>query len=373
MVYRKKGGKTYYTRIDRRLISCGTTLHTVADAMVEWVDNLKRRHDLLGVRAAIVSGAIGFAEAYKLDEKPAHALLEARRAAADDLDLAPLLDVWEDQRVKQKRPAKTTSEYLRQCRALYPERPWPRSTVTAPEIAKRLDKLPVSDSTKNRHRTGLSAFLTWCVRRGDLTTNAARLAGGYTENDVDIVFHSMKEAERIIKALPLEYRGREALMAGTGMDWTDTELVHVAEINLTSLTVRCHGRKTKWRNREIKITQPWTVPYIRAHLKGKHQDALAFSGSESMALRAHKAAVAACKLKLVSTLHQWRHTYAVAELQAGEYATVVAHQLGHKDASLVWARYGRYVPQARDYRAERAKHGEGNEARVVGSITRKKH
>jgi hypothetical protein len=39
----------------------------------------------------------------------------------------------------------------------------------------------------------------------------------------------------------------------------------------------------------------------------------------------------------------------------------------------VWARYGRYVPQARDYRAERTKGREEKTARVVGSIAQRKH
>lgn len=77
----------------------------------------------------------------------------------------------------------------------------------------------------------------------------------------------------------------------------------------------------------------------------------AFSGTKKMALKHHHAAATAAKL-VRTTNHQWRHTYAVAELRAGEKATVVAYQLGHRDASLVWKRYGRYVPEAIDYRAD---------------------
>jgi hypothetical protein len=45
----------------------------------------------------------------------------------------------------------------------------------------------------------------------------------------------------------------------------------------------------------------------------------------------------------------WWHTYAVNALRNGLSATVVAHQLGHRDANLIWTRYGRFVPNATDY------------------------
>jgi integrase len=56
------------------------------------------------------------------------------------------------------------------------------------------------------------------------------------------------------------------------------------------------------------------------------------------------------KLKIpVTTLHDWRHTYAVNSLRDGMKPTTVARQLGHRDASLVHRVYGRFIVDARDY------------------------
>ena len=152
-------------------------------------------------------------------------------------------------------------------------------------------------------------------------------------------------------------------MAGTGADWSDTARVRARDVDLERMEIRCHGSKSPWRNRVVRITQAWVVPYLRAALAGLHPDALVFVGTERRALDAHKAACRAVNV-IETTLHEWRDSYAVAELQAGEYATVVAHQLGHKDASLVWKRYGRYVPQAEHYREAR------QEARQASSATK---
>lgn len=41
-------------------------------------------------------------------------------------------------------------------------------------------------------------------------------------------------------------------------------------------------------------------------------------------------------------------------LRAGYRPTVVAHQLGHRDANLVWKRYGRFIVDERDYVLDKA-------------------
>lgn len=116
-------------------------------------------------------------------------------------------------------------------------------------------------------------------------------------------------------------------------------------------SVRCHGHKTAWRNRTIKITEAWTLPYIRAALEGLEPSETVFHIGRTGAIRAHHRAVKALGLKH-STLHDWRHTYAVNALRRGEKATVVAHQLGHSNAYLVWTRYGKFVPNASDYQTQ---------------------
>ncbi|UOF79579.1 integrase [Caudoviricetes sp.] len=358
MVYRKASGQTYYTRVTdshgtRRVCSTGTVHKGTAEAVEAWIKGLRGRHDPLGVLDAIVAARITLAQAFRLGDSGAAQWLADQRAASADTDLAPLLEAWAASRVSRRRGAVSTPKYVLQIVRLFPERPWRRSTLTTPTVAKRLDALPVSDPTKNRYRAALSAFCAWLMRRGEIEQNPARQVGGYSEGEQPVVFYTMAEAERVILALPAEWRGREALMAGTGADWSDTARLLVRDIDLTARTVRCHGSKTMWRNRTVRITQAWVIPHVRAALKGKLPDAPAFWGTEAAALRRHKAAVKACQLP-ATTLHQWRHTYAVNELRAKQHPTVVAHQLGHRDTSLVWKRYGRFVPELKDYRADSA-------------------
>lgn len=355
MVYRK--GNTWWARVrdcagESRLCSTGTTLKMTAAAVEAWAKDVRRRLDPTGVLTAVVRGELTLTEAYRVGEAGYAAHRAAAAAAAADVDLTPLFAEWVTVRRQREKGARSLDKYVTQIAALYPERPWRVSQLAVPEVVRRLDALRVKDATRNRYRAALSAFCAWLVRTGVLETNPARLAGGYAESTKDVRFLSMMDARRVIEALPAAYRGREALMAGTGMDWSDTARVRVRDIDLVAGTVRCHGSKTPWRNRLIRITQPWVLPFVKAALGGRHPDALAFEGGEGQALREHKRACLAVGV-LVTTLHEWRDTYAVAELQAGEFATVVAHQLGHKDASLVWKRYGRYVPQAQHYREAR--------------------
>ena len=49
------------------------------------------------------------------------------------------------------------------------------------------------------------------------------------------------------------------------------------------------------------------------------------------------------------TLHDLRHTYAVNALKKGYKPTVIARQLGHKDASMIDKVYGRFIPGESDY------------------------
>ncbi len=64
--------------------------------------------------------------------------------------------------------------------------------------------------------------------------------------------------------------------------------------------------------------------------------------------REHREAVKALKLDPGYRLHDCRHSYAVRQMQAGVDPTLIAHNLGHKDAFMVLKVYGKYRPTARD-------------------------
>lgn len=358
MPYQKNGRGTWYTRVitmrGRRVVcSCGTTDEGTAMSVEKWHQDIRRRLDPMGVLDAIADHRVALADAWRLGEHGAAAHVRELDADAADVDLAPLLDEWERTRAGQRTGGgDTLANYLKQIRKLFPTRPWRRSSLTTAGVARALDGLTCSDATRNRYRAALSAFCAWLVRRGVLELNPARAVGGYKEGSPDVKFWELDQAKKLLDTIPAPYQGREAMMAGTGADWTDTTRMRVRDIDLTARVVRCYGSKTMHRNRTIRITQPWVLPYLRRALKGKIPDALAFPGGHRYALRKHYDACEAAKVPRFG-LHSWRHTYAVLELRAGETPSVVAHQLGHGTPALVWARYGRFVPQARDYREDR--------------------
>lgn len=358
MPYQKGGKGTWYTRVvtvpgERVLCSCRTTDESTARTIERWHQDVRKRLDPLGVLELITAGRVELADAWRLGEQGTVAKVREEDADAADVDLAPWLEEWERTRAGQRTGGgETLAAYLKQIRVLFPARPWRRSTLTTTGVARALDALTCSNATRNRYRSALSAFCSFLVRRGVLEVNPARVVGGYSEGEPPVHFWEHDEPQRLVAAIPAPYQGREAMMAGSGADWTDTTRMRVRDIDLKTREVRCHGSKTRHRNRVIRITQPWVLPYLRRALKGKLPDALAFPGGHRYALRKHYEACEAAKVPLHG-LHCWRHTYAVAELRAGETPSVVAHQLGHGTPALVWRRYGRFVPNQRDYREDR--------------------
>ena len=50
-----------------------------------------------------------------------------------------------------------------------------------------------------------------------------------------------------------------------------------------------------------------------------------------------------------TTLHDHRHSYAVNSRKRGIPDALIAHQLGHANTLLIAKRYGRFVPNAKDF------------------------
>lgn len=354
MVYRKGSGPTYYTRVGRRVVSCGTPLKTVAVAMEGWVSSVAARHDMRGVLQAIIDRELTLVDAYKLGEDGAATLLANRAAERADIDVRPYLAKWATWRGQRTRGHSVIARYQAQIALLYPETVWPRSQFTARAFTTRLDGLQgISDPTRNRYRAALSAFCKFLVREGVLEHNPSRDVEAYAENPVDVVWYAEADAQRLIGSLPLPWRTREAFMAGCGMDWSDCERLVAADVNVEAREVRCHGSKTPHRNRVIRITEAWTLPYIRHALKGLMPHAPVCRGTPAAALRTHKAACARLDLE-ITTLHDWRHHYAVTLLRRGEKPQIVAHQEGHGNTKLVLDRYGKFIPNHGDYLPELA-------------------
>ncbi len=355
--YQKGGSGPYYVRVRaldgrRRTLSAGTDHARTAKAVGAWVADLRRRHDPHNLLGAILDGEISLAEAHQRGEAGARSELARRREAGKDIDTATHLAGWLDWCRKRGRAAATADTYARQVRRILGPTPWRRSTWTPPTVAARLDALPYSGSTINRHRAALSSFARYLVRVGVLETNPVREVDGAAENPARIVWYPMADAERLIAALPALAQGYEALMCGAGLSTQEVQRLRVRDVDLGRREVRCHGSKTPHRNRVSRILDhfAWTVPYVAQAVRGKLPNALVWPGyHRGTAGRHHRATVAALGLP-ASTLHDWRHTHAVLSLKAGESLSVVAAQLGLGGPALVARVYGKHVPDIRDYR-----------------------
>jgi integrase len=350
--YRQKGRKAWKTRVrhpDGRSIvaGCDTESGTTARAMSRWVDQLynDRTPAALTVLDAIVSGLMKLPRAYDGRHD-----LTALITSFGDVDIEPYVEKWHAEKAKARKGAASADKYLMQVRQLLAQgETFARSNFTRRTIDAHLRGLDVQDPTRNRHKAALSSFAKFLVREHVLEANPVREIEGWGEGDGRLVYYEREQAKALIEALAQPYAAIDALMCGAGLEWQAVERLRVRDVNLAETTVQAHGGKTRWRNRLCRIVEAWCVDYIRPALAAKLPDALVFDGvKEWWALRAHQAAAEAKGLPK-STLHDWRHTHAVLMLRAGYKPTVVAHQLGHRDTSLVWKRYGRFSVDSRDY------------------------
>jgi integrase len=347
--YRPGASKFYKIRVTiadgrSRICPCGTDLKTVANDVERFYRSMRsaRRWDVL---TPIVEGRAKLPDAY--DHR---ADIDAWVAKVGDVDIEPYVEPWHTAKAKSRKGAASAGKYRTQVRELIPEgKRYARSKFTAAIVRAHLRSLKVEDPTRNRHKAAFSSFAEFLVDEGVIERNPIRDVKGWSEGDGRVMYYEREHAQSIIERLPFPNAAAEALMVGAGFEWQAIERVRVRDIDLTALTAFAHGGKTPWRKRLCRIVEAWCVEYIRAELRGKHPDALVFDGlTETAALLAHKEATKAAKLP-ESTNHDWRHTHAVLMLRSGYKPTVVAHQLGHRDTSLVWKRYGRFVIDARDY------------------------
>ena len=307
-----------------------------------------RRWDVLQL---IIARSLTVAEAFDADAGGTlTTLADELTAALDDVNIEPHVAKWHAAKAKAKKGAGMADTYQRQVRTLIPKgKPFPRSRFTARTIRKHLRGLDVQDPTRNRHKAGLASFAEYLVDEDLLEHNPVRDVSGWSEGDGRTAYYERAQAITLIDALPQPYQAIEALMVGAGLEWQAIERLRIRDVDLSALTVMAHGGKTRWRNRLCRIVEAWTLPHIRPALDGKLPGAMVFERiREPQALIVHKRAIVAVGLPM-STLHDWRHTHAVLMLRDGYKPTVVAHQLGHRDTSLVWKRYGRFVVDARDY------------------------
>ena len=343
MVFTAQGGRTFKLKVAipgrrPRTFSTGATSKAVAEDVERMVNRMKGRREW-GPLTAIFDDRITLAEVYDADVA---GTLAQRMAELDDIDLDPLVSEWA-QRANDK--------YVRQVRTLIVEgERFPASTFRRKRISEFLAGLDCSGPTKNRYRAALSVFAKWLVEREILEHNPVHEVGTQKEHEPRMVWMTWADARRVAMAAPRPYRVLFAMMGATGIELGAALRLTAADVDTEAATIHARGSKTPWRNRVVRY-EAWAAILIETHRMGligaavlfpdlKHRQTLAAfrDAQKAVGLSGHR-------------LHDLRHTYAVNALKKGYKPTVVAHQLGHKDATMVTRVYGRFVPDASDYEA----------------------
>lgn len=339
MVFRQKAGHSYKVRVSHgtksATLTTGTPDRVTAGHVVAFVKVMKarRRWDVID---ALLAKRVALPLAYDAYES---GTLDTLLKELSSPDLDPLVTEWS----KDANP-----KYVKQVRTLIKKGvAFSASRFTRSTISNHLASLKVSGSTRNRYRAALSVVGRWFVEREAIEANPVRDVRAAKSNAPRDLYHERADAIALVKQLPAPFNAIEALMAN-GLERQVIARMSRKDVNLDRLTIDAHGSKTPHRNRVVRITEAWTVPTIKAHLATLMPNAPVLTVRLDRVLDTHKRACRALKIP-VTTLHDWRHTYAVNSLRDGMMAETVARQLGHRDAGLVHKIYGRFIVDERDY------------------------
>ncbi len=342
MVFKAKGAHTFKLRVtlkDGRSATCstGTTDKRIARDVEAMVERLKQAPHGRDVLELIVTKQATLRAVY---DATIHGTLESLVAEIRDVDLDPSVTEW---------AKRANAKYVRQVRRFIPagER-FAASRFRRKALSEFLAGLDCSGPTKNRYRAALSVFAKWLVEREVIESNPVRDVAMQKEHDPRMVWMTWGESIKVADAAPEPYRTLFRLMAATGIELGTALKLQRPDVDIEQQTVAARGSKTKWRNRVVRYER-WAYSALSAHCASLVGFAPLFPGIKHKdALLAFKAAQKAVGIT-GHVLHDLRHTYAVNSLKQGYRPTVVAMQLGHKDASLVHRVYGRFVPDASDY------------------------
>ena len=349
--FRAAGRKVWKTRISlpsgqTGIFSCGTDDLATARQVVNVVATL-RRHRHWAPLEAVLERRITLSalfDAYEADK------VDALLNQLSDPDLSALIDEWP-----------TNETYRMQVRRMIPKgERYPASRFTRKSVSEFLaalaphrqsDNAPVrqmSGSTKNRYRAALSVFARWLLEREVIQFNPVRDVRAAKPNPPRMIWLTREQARNLIAALPPEHAAMEALMAATGMELQAVKRLRRRDVSLDLRTVAAHGTKTVWRNRVVVATELWAWATVEQHVKSLPAEAFCFTVRGDTLLKVHQRVSESLGLP-ETTLHDWRHSYAVWSLRDGVSPTAVARQLGHRDTNLLHTVYGRFIPELTDY------------------------
>jgi integrase len=215
-------------------------------------------------------------------------------------------------------------------------------------------------------------FARWLVEREIIETNPVRDVAAAPVRRRSITMLDSQQVRTLVDGLPQPYRAFEALLAGTGMEFSAAAQVRRRDLDTDSRVVFANGEKNEYRTRYVEVTEEWAWAIVTTHAHLLAPNAPLFPGiREDAALAQHHAAARRLGLPR-STLHQHRHSYAVMQLQRGCDHQWLKNQLGHAPQStLLYTTYGLYIGAARLTAQQQARHTNPPHGATTDATTRK--
>lgn len=345
-MYQRNG--VWWTRVrtpfgSSRRVSLETRHEPTARSVDAWANDVRERLDRHRVLEAVVDGELTLPQAFVLGELEAAQYLAARRETAKDREVTEE-DVAAWERWVTANGTRTVGPiYRRQVELLLP-RPLYQSMLTPKAISEALERLDASGATKNRYKAAVGSLCAYLHRVGRLDANPMPQVARFGHSRPRELWHSTEESLRVLERLPAVQQGMEAVMWACGWELAAVRNALVEDFDLVAGTAFARGTKTPSRRRMTVITEASALPYLEQALKGKLPKARVWPEADraEAILRVHKQACRAARVE-VSTLHDWRHTFAVREIRKGRSLQFVAQMLGHRDTTPVQRIYGRYV------------------------------
>lgn len=328
----------------RRRLSLGTADARTAREMERFLQALKDRREW-DVLEAIFDKKLTPGAAF--DSWLQDPQLGALRARLNDEDLRDYVDRWCD-RLTKRRSEATAKKYLRQLRELVPDdRPFPKSGLSRKRVAAFLSELEargLTGSTVRRYQAACASFFSYLQDFEVLEVNPAHGLQRPSENPARARWLTLDESLRLVAAHPQPFRALAALREGAGVEiGAALKTKRRDVVDRERRIVQVHGTKNEWRNRPVAVDAPFWR-HIEELTRNLLPDALLWPGVTADAARAHHRA--ACKAVGIDDyrMHDSRHSYAVRHMRLGDNPTLIARNLGHKDASMVLHVYGKWSP-----------------------------
>jgi site-specific recombinase XerC len=346
-------GRTYWCHVHRSDASrvrrpLGTADLPLARDIERMLRHLRERREW-AILHAIAAETITAGAVYDAWSEGAEAM-RAVAARLADVDLNSLIEGWKSWAARRASP-QTVAKYERQLRRIVSAgAPFPASRFTRRELSIALDRLGRSGSTARRHHAAWSSFGNYLVERQVIEANPLRQVRAPKANDPRELYLSPRDVRRLSEVQPRPYDALAALREGAAAELGVALAARVGDIDKRRRLFHARGTKNAWRDRFVQIEE-WAWPLILRACGRKALSAALFEGAtEERARAAHRRALKTLGLDPGYRMHDARHSYAVMRVKRGDNVVEIAHDLGHRDATMVLKVYGKYAPKEAELR-----------------------